>query len=472
VKETMPLSNPTLEAFSYVDLFAGCGGFSLGLESVGGKLVFAIERSPMAAETFMRNLVNVGMTDSQWKDHLVKPIVEQAKAKLVVEDIKLAKQNSKLVSELRSADIDLLVGGPPCQGFSLAGRRKSEDERNSLAWDFLDLVDSSNPKIVVIENVLGMNSRFAGQNSETDSVFSQLAVALSETGSGYVVQKMQLNSLHFGAAQRRERLFLFGLRSDIAESLNITTSGEIWKSDFLDLVGEKPALSPMPTTSSKSPLTVRDAIGDLAGVGKMSKYVELLQNVDFWHLRKSAKLENHVVRNHGERAKTKFDLYRALAEQKLDPILMRAGLPESSEEKRMTELRRIEKTLRFPIRKSNGQILAANFDDFRSLLEDFKTKKHSQRILALDSIPPTVITSPDDYLHPLESRALTVRELARFQGFSDHFIFYAKETTGGLKRRTEVPQYSQVGNAVSPFVSRAIGLLVSRLVQMQRQKLD
>jgi DNA (cytosine-5)-methyltransferase 1 len=151
---------------------------------------------------------------------------------------------------------------------------------------------------------------------------------------------------------------------------------------------------------------------------------------------------------------------------------MRAGLDESLEEKRLAELSRIQRTLRFPIKKSNGQILASNFEDFRSLLEDFKTKKHSQRILALDSIPPTVITSPDDYLHPLESRALTVRELARFQGFSDHFIFYAKETTGGLKRRTEVPQYSQVGNAVSPFVSRAIGLLVSRLIQMQRQKLD
>lgn len=468
----MPQTNPDSNVFSYVDLFAGCGGFSLGLESVGGKLVFAIERSPMAAETFMRNLIQPEMTDSEWKSHLTKSIGEQANSKMVVEDIRLAKRSSEVVSRLQLAEIDLLVGGPPCQGFSLAGLRKSEDERNSLAWDFLDLVEIANPKIVVIENVLGMNSRFANQDAGTESVFGQLSVALSSIGQGYTVQKLQLNSLHFGAAQRRERLFVLGLRSDIASQLNITSSGKIWKSDFLDLIEDRPTLAPVPVTSAKDSPTVKDAIGDLAGVAKMSQYVKLLQNGAFWNLTELGKLSNHVARRHGERAKTKFELYRALSVNNLDPILMRAGLGETLQAKRLKELDRAKKITRFPLYRSNGEVLASTFDGLESLLEEFKTKKHSQRVLSLDSTPPTVITSPDDYLHPLDSRALTVRELARFQGFSDHFIFYSKETTGGLKRRTEVPQYSQVGNAVSPFVSRAIGLLVSRLIQLHKQKFD
>ena len=117
--------------------------------------------------------------------------------------------------------------------------------------------------------------------------------------------------------------------------------------------------------------------------------------------------------------------------------------------------------------KTDGDLLARNFKEFETLAEKYKTLKRSQRVLLLRSVAPTVITSPDDYIHPLEPRVLTVRELARFQGFSDHFVFYSKETTGGLKRRTEVPQYSQLGNAVSPFVSRALGELVKSVLSRQ-----
>jgi DNA (cytosine-5)-methyltransferase 1 len=119
----------------------------------------------------------------------------------------------------------------------------------------------------------------------------------------------------------------------------------------------------------------------------------------------------------------------------------------------------------FPILGSSGQVLASSFSSFVSLLEEHTTRKHSQRVLEILKTPPTVITSPDDYIHPLAPRVLTVRELARFQGFCDDFVFYSKETTGGLKRRTEVPQYSQVGNAVSPFVSRALGLRIRDLAK-------
>ena len=77
----------------------------------------------------------------------------------------------------------------------------------------------------------------------------------------------------------------------------------------------------------------------------------------------------------------------------------------------------------------------------------------------------TVVTVADDYVHPFAPRTFTVRELARFQGFPDTFEFRAKETTGGLNRRNEVPQYSQVGNAVSPFLALAVGKLATKVLK-------
>ena len=88
------------------------------------------------------------------------------------------------------------------------------------------------------------------------------------------------------------------------------------------------------------------------------------------------------------------------------------------------------------------------------------TKKHSQRPLNWNSQSPTVVSLPDDYVHPDDPRTLTVREMARFQSFPDAFEFRAKETTGSLRRRFEVPQYTQVGNAVPPKMAKAVGAAI------------
>ena len=426
--------------------------------------MFALERSPMAAETFMKNLVRPDMTNEKWQHHLENKLDGQLESKLVVADIRIAKKNTRLTNKLRRLDMDLLVGGPPCQGFSLAGKRDSTDERNSLAWDFLDLVETSAPKFVVIENVPGMNNRFATQDRDSESVYGQLADALAAIGVGYLVQKLQLNSMHFGAAQRRERLFLIGIRMDIADKLSISTSQGIWKSDFSDQVGPILDLTPAPVVRSDAIPTVRDAIADLAGLEPPSAYVNQLKDSEYWGLRPLDDIFNHNPRRHGDLTKLKFELHIALANQSLSPVLLKEEIGEKASKQRSQALTQAKRIATFPMIGTSGELLAANFDEFAALLERFKTRKFAQRILPMDSTPPTVITSPDDYLHPLEPRVLTVRELARFQGFSDHFRFFAKETTGGLKRRSEVPQYTQVGNAVSPFVSRAIGVLVRDLL--------
>jgi DNA (cytosine-5)-methyltransferase 1 len=115
------------------------------------------------------------------------------------------------------------------------------------------------------------------------------------------------------------------------------------------------------------------------------------------------------------------------------------------------------KDLEFPLVAPNGSILARNKGAFVGLVNRLATKKHSQRALSLESPAPTVVSIPDDYVHPTEPRTLTVREMARFQSFPDAFEFRSKETTGGAKRRTEVPQYTQVGNAVPPRLALALG---------------
>jgi DNA (cytosine-5)-methyltransferase 1 len=92
------------------------------------------------------------------------------------------------------------------------------------------------------------------------------------------------------------------------------------------------------------------------------------------------------------------------------------------------------------------------------------TRKHTQRVVPAGKPAPTVVTLPDDYVHHKEPRIMTVRELARFQSFPDSFEFCSKETTGSHRRKVEVPQYSQVGNAVPPLMAQAIGELLKRLL--------
>ncbi len=462
------MPNSKTPRFTYIDLFAGCGGLSLGLESKGGELLFAIERSPMAAETFMANLISPQISEDEWVSHLQKTSLEQLHSKLLVQDLVKVLGNpaikSAIKDKIRVQPVDLVVGGPPCQGFSMAGRRNQSDERNLLPHKFLEIVALSNPKFVIMENVLGMNHRFGTQDETDEPVYSQVAKALGKTGGGYKVQKMLLNAKHFGAPQDRPRLFLLGVRLDISRELDFEPSTSIWESQFADLLTENSPFHPVPVVRSKATRTVMDAISDLAGTSKNSSlFLKEMKSSVMWGLHQSRELKNHKPRNHGERAKTKFEIYLMLKKQGLSPLLMRNGLSEAANLRKSHELKKL-KRLVYPILDTNGLILAKSAQELKKLLDGHATKKHSQRVLDPSKPCPTVVTSPDDYIHPSLPRVLTVREMARLQGFPDAFEFRGKETTGGLKRRTEVPQYSQVGNAVSPYVGRSLGELIVKLL--------
>lgn len=454
-----------LNTFTYVDLFSGCGGLSLGLRRAGGQLIAAVEKSEMAAQTYAANFLRIGETKHDWEQYLSKPITEQASSKLIVSPLRNVLDSGKVMDQLRSASVDLVAGGPPCQGFSLAGRRDQNDLRNKLAWEFLEMVEQLAPKVVLIENVVGMNHTFEKGKS---SSFKQLQEALRQTGIGYKVQGLAVNAIHFGAPQHRPRMMILGIRNDqkIAEQINEKI---LWKSSFSSSFTSDDYEGLFPETiSSDSAVTIADAIGDLQfsnlfkeNFESTNTFREQVQTKVSWglppepHIDKLA-FSNHIPRKHNPTTVTRFRIYQWLKCQGLSSRLLSDHSHGSIE-----ELIGHLKSANFPAKSPDGTLLGDSPESMASLMQLHRTKKHSQSALSWNESARTVVTLPDDYVHPSEPRIFTVRELARFQGFPDDFIYYGKETTGSTRRRVEVPQYSQVGNAVSPFLGYAMGKLVA-----------
>lgn len=449
-------------AMKFVDLFAGCGGLSLGLERAGFELTLAVEKSEMAAETFYHNFVKRLKSKEEWVEYRESSLEFQFDHKVITRELKELLDNKHLLDKLKKANIDIVVGGPPCQGFSLAGRRNPDDVRNKLPWQYLEFVEAINPKAVVIENVVGMSRSFKG-SKKGDTPFEQLQQALRDTGEGYVVQPVHVNAMHYGVPEHRPRLMILALRKDIAEKKGISSSGVLWYSEFVDELGDLPAMAPEPTITKKELRTVEDAIGDISVIAdsKQSKnakdFLRDMKKVKEWKILPPTEegIMNQKPRVHKEAAVDRFRLYQYLRDNNLPSNTLNIPSRNSESEARLL-LATVYENVSLPAYAPDGTLLASDIDELIEVTFKLKTKKHSQRALSWDKPSPTVVTLPDDYVHPSEPRIFTVREYARLQGFPDAFEFRSKETTGGTKRRTEVPQYSQIGNAVAPLVAYAV----------------
>lgn len=469
---------------TYVDLFAGCGGLSVGLRQSGYQLRLAVEKSEMAAETYYHNLIERIRSDREWQifSSAQSSVIEQAARKLVVKPLSDVLACKPLLEQLADENIDLVAGGPPCQGFSLAGRRNPDDVRNKLAWEFLDFVGATRPKAVLIENVAGMRNGFKKRGSV--SRFDELCAALESVGSGYVVQPMLLNAMHFGVPQHRPRVIILGLRADLAKSCGVVASRNVWRSGIFDEVQPiefpvRPTLVPKATHLGGNVLSVWDAISDLSLDGyallpdeELTEYAREMRTDESWLSRKvaqygsSGRLENQEPRKHSDKIRKRFQLYQALAAQEaLGPIVSMMGSAVASKAEIAERIQGGEKRVKYPLVAPDGTILAKSNISLAGLLLELATKKHSQRALKWNQPSQTVLSLPDDFVHPAEPRTLTVREMARFQSFPDKFVFRSKVTTGGTKRRTEVPQYTQVGNAVPPKLARAIGSHLKKVLR-------
>lgn len=468
--------------YKSIDLFAGCGGLTLGLHRAGFDNLLGIEKSPMAAETYYHNFVK-RLDEGEWARFLCEHVTpaEQAKQGVVVGELAGVLKDKALLVRLREQNIDLVAGGPPCQGFSLAGRRNPDDIRNQLPWEFLEFVEAVDPKAVIIENVSGMTQAFKKHGKP--SPFLELRDALIETGGRYVVQAVHLNAKHFGAPQHRPRVMLIGIRSDIAKTTGIVAHEHIWRSEYDHvpsvLFSKRPDLAPLATHFGDDILTVADAISDLSDKGyrrlsNLPKYAEDMRSeIVPVESAVKPKIANHNLRRHAEHIETRFRLYQYFRDNGITTKIL--GIPKDAtltEEGQRMLIKEALSGVRLPARGGDKAVIAKDLKSLTDVIMTLGTKKHSQRSLSWTSPSPTVVSLPDDYVHPERPRTLTVREMARFQSFPDSFEFRSKETTGSHRRRFEVPQYTQVGNAVPPRLGRAVGAVVFDVLeraQMQPQ---
>lgn len=388
----------------YIDLFAGCGGISLGLSNAGWRGLFAIEKNAMAFKTLKYNLIDKN-NHFDWPEWLPKK--ENDITQVL---IKYRKELSEL------GPVDLIVGGPPCQGFSLAGRRKKNDKRNTLAKSYIEFVSIVNPAIVFFENVIGFTIGFKNKRSRGKAYSKYVEKELGRLG--YKVKSEIIDFSSFGIPQRRKRFILIGVRQgDPSELFDKIFS---MKKTFLLSKGLSECTS------------LYEAISDLE-------------------------------RKHGDRPSAENSVFREGL----------YGEMESSYQKWMRQ-QSIDKqpdSHRFARHNQSTvdrwiEVLASCPKD--TVLSDewkarFNLKKKSITPLDCKSTCPTLTTLPDDYIHYNEPRILTVREYARIQSFPDWFEFKDKYTTGGKRRKIEVPRYTQVGNAVPPLFTELCGLALKEV---------
>lgn len=402
---------------TFIDVFAGCGGLSLGLMRAGWKGLFAVEKDKFAFDTLKTNLLNSASEHTfDWPDWLSE------EPHCVAE---LLEKHSETLSNLEYK-VDLMAGGPPCQGFSSAGRRDASDPRNSLMQSYLRLVQKIKPRLVLIENVHGITVDFV-DSSDDEKRVNYAKILIDALSIEYHVHWHMINVSDFGVPQARTRFFLLGQRKDsLAVSSNpfILLEQDRWP--FLRSKGL------LPSTSSAA------AISDLE-IGR-NGIVESSDSPGF----------NAIS----------YDKPRT-AYQKL----MRAGCKAAPSCTRLAKHRpEISKRFSEIIRlcHSEGRL---NVSLSKTMRESFGLKKQALRVLDPDRPSPTITSMPDDLLHYKEPRTLTVRENARLQSFPDWFEFRGKYTTGGFLRKKEVPRFTQVANAVPPLMAEALGLTIAKWIK-------
>lgn len=415
---------------TFADLFAGCGGLSLGLSLAGLKGVFAVERDAMAFSTLSANLLEarkVPVGQFSWPSWLEKkawPIDE------------LLKQHPLELSKLKGS-VQILAGGPPCQGFSFSGKRQESDPRNQLFEKYVEMVEILRPSALVLENVPGMKVAHAtktwkqlGILVKPQSYYEKLAQKLDEIG--YDVLGRIVDSSRFGVPQKRSRLIVIGIRKDLACHL------EGGVSRAFELL-EEARLSQLQEFDLQDVVTAKDAISDLETLG-----VEKKPCTDPF----SPPGFSEIVYA-GPRTKFQTLMHNG-CDDAVDSLRLARHRPEIKE--------------RFA-RIIADQECAKGVHMNAALREKYGLKKHRICPMQATAPAPTITTLPDDVLHYSEPRILTVRESARLQTFPDWFQFRGKFTTGGSQRTKECPRYTQVGNAVPPYLARAIGIAIVATVQ-------
>ena len=377
-----------------IDLFSGAGGLSEGLSEAGFHSLFATEIVPEYAQTYRLN----------HRDAIVRTAdIRTLDANQIRQELGLARE-----------ELDLIAGGPPCQGFSInAPVRSILDERNHLFKEYLRFVDAFAPRTILIENVPGLVS------FENGATLHAILDALAELGYGADVRI--LGAAYYGVPQMRWRTFILGLRGK-----NLPNHA------FPDPICHAPirpnfttifnghSLLKEPSPENSAPfVTVREAIGDLPSLkcGEQGERVKEYACEPFCDYQRRARIGSTGVINHEA------------------PMLSKIN---------MERLQHI---------KPGGNWTDIPFELLPKGMQRAKSGDHTKRYgrVEADGLASTILTKCDPhwgaFIHYEQDRSFTVREAARIQSFPDHFIFSG----------TQGQQFAQVGNAVPPLLAESVG---------------
>ena len=397
-----------------VDIFSGCGGLTLGLHKAGVQGLFAIEKSPDAFMTLKGNLVD-RLQHFDWPEWLPQHAHD-------INDV-LRKFRTHL-ADLRG-QVDLLAGGPPCQGFSLAGRRRHSDKRNSLVHSYIAMVDAIQPKCLLLENVKGFTIPFNVNGEER--LYSSLVVEELERRH-YNVAFQLVDFSRFGVPQKRTRFILIGVSQELqARGIHADDFFAALEADRETFLNEHG----LPLNG----VSVRAAISDLCQSNGRYRSNEFT-GFDFGEYGRCATSYQRLMRRD----------------------VVRGERPDSHRFARHTD------AIRNRFQTAIDEKLSPT--EYR---ERFALNKSSTKHLLPDEPTPTLTTLPDDYIHYCEPRILTVREYARIQSFPDDYEFKGKYTTGGKQRVKEVPRYSQIGNAIPPLFGELAGRILTEMCDGRRE---
>ena len=400
--------------YTVIDLFSGAGGLSLGLYQSGWHGLFAIEKNAFAFETLKYNLID-NKKHFDWPDWLP----------MMPHDInEVLKNYSHQLKDLKGT-VDLVAGGPPCQGFSMAGKRVKEDIRNQLVFSYIKFIKIVQPKMVLFENVKGFTYAFnKSKRSDVDSYAHKVISALE--GLGYNVKHHVIDFSEYGVPQRRKRFILVGIRKDIGspdifeDMLQKNRDSFLKKKGIGATVSLREAISDLLRSNGTSPTPDRKGfLSGKYGEEELSNYERLMRG-DY-------PCEHEVPNSHSfaRHSTEKLNCYERLL-------------------------------LDYPIR---GKRIDGKARD------KWGIRQRGITVLDPDAVSPTITGQPDDYLHYSEPRIMTVRECARIQSFPDWYEIKKKYTTGGKMRRIEVPRYSQVGNAIPPLFAEQAGIVLKQILQ-------
>lgn len=381
-------------ALTCIDLFAGAGGLSEGLEEAGFHSLFASEVVEQYAETYKRNHKN---------------------AEVCVADIRSIDPN-KIRDGLGLAEyeLDLLAGGPPCQGFSInAPIRSQSDPRNHLFREYLRFVEAFKPRAVLIENVPGLVSFEKGETLH--------AILDSLADLGYGADVHILGAPYYGVPQMRWRTIVLGLRGTIIPQTawpEPICHAPIRANFTTTFNGRQIVKRPTPETAAPF-TTIKEAIGDLPplGNGEKGDAIKEYECEPFCEYQQKLRIGSAGVMNHEAPRLSNVNMERL---KFIKPGSNWTDIPVDLLPEGMKKARRSDHTKRY------GR---ANWNELAS----------------------TVLTKCDPhwgaFFHPEQDRAFTVREAARIQSFPDHYVFLG----------TQAEQYAEVGNAVPPMLAAAVG---------------